>query len=630
MARPGLRRRHSLRAVVLRRGLIALALLLVLTVAVGLGFAGSRSTLASGTRIAGVNVGGMVPEEARLELERRFAAVRGASTTFAAADLRFETTARELGVRPDFRAAVAKAHGAGSGFGPFRGFKRLGIRLFGSETAAPVSTYRPLVERFVRTVETGVAESSVPAGLARSGLAVRVVPGRRGRVLDRVASLATVVQGLASLERGGTVRLRVRSTRPEVTAADLAPALADARRALDSPIRLAYGETRWRVPVRDIARMLVLPSAGGSEVTIGGKGVDRWFARLRKIVDVKPRDARFVVNADRGIYVMPSRDGRALHREKTIQAISKALFSATQRVVQLPVLVAVPARTTEQAKALGIEDVVASYTTVYSGTDSRLHNVALAAKLIDNTLIGPGKIFSFNGTTGERTVEKGFQEAPVIVGGELVNGIAGGVCQVSTTVFNAVYEAGLPIEERSNHALYISHYPQGRDATVDYPGLDLRFRNDTGHWLLLRSFVSPGRLTVNFYGTKFERKVETETAPLVVTGAVPLKIVRDPKLKVGTRVTEEIGTPPRATSVRRRVYDADGKLLFDTVWRSNYVGEKSVVRVGTKKKPKPKPGPAVPPVDGPAAADPQAPPADGTPVPDGPTPADGTAPPPPA
>jgi hypothetical protein len=257
---------------------------------------------------------------------------------------------------------------------------------------------------------------------------------------------------------------------------------------------------------------------------------------------------------------------------------------------------------------MGIEDLVATYTTLYSGTESRLHNVELAAKLIDNTLIGPGKVFSFNATTGQRTVARGFEEAPVIVGGELVNGIAGGVCQVSTTVFNAAYDAGLPIEERWNHALYISHYPQGRDATVDYPALDLKFRNDTGHWLLLRSFNSTGRLTVNLYGTSFTRRVETEVAPLIVTGEIPVKLVKDKTLKLGTRVTEEVGSPPRATSVRRRVFDANGKLLLDTTWRSSYVGEKSVVRIGTKKKPKPdkpgKPGPdqtgAQPGADGPA------------------------------
>ena len=119
---------------------------------------------------------------------------------------------------------------------------------------------------------------------------------------------------------------------------------------------------------------------------------------------------------------------------------------------------------------MGIKKLVASYTTTYGGEANRLHNVRLVAQLVDRHLIPPGAEFSFNRTTGERTVEKGFLEAPVIINGELQTGLGGGVCQVSTTVFNAAFEAGLPITARTNHSLYISHYPTGRDATVNYPG----------------------------------------------------------------------------------------------------------------------------------------------------------------
>jgi vancomycin resistance protein YoaR len=177
----------------------------------------------------------------------------------------------------------------------------------------------------------------------------------------------------------------------------------------------------------------------------------------------------------------------------------------------------------------------------------------------------------------------------VIINGELQNGLGGGTCQVSTTVFNAAYEGGLPITARTNHALYISHYPQGRDATVNYPDLDLKFVNDTGHWLLLRTFVSANSLTVNLYGTPQHRRVVSETAPLVTTGSVPEKITKDPNLFVGERVVDETGSAPLSTSVNRKVYDENDKLLYDNTWYSSYVGEKSLIRVGTKKKPKPKP-----------------------------------------
>src|SRR5207244_4651915 len=142
-------------------------------------------------------------------------------------------------------------------------------------------------------------------------------------------------------------------------------------------------------------------------------------------------------------------------------------------------------RSTAAWRAMHITGLVASYQTFYGGDPNRVHNVQLVSHLVDGHLIAPGETFSFNQATGARTADKGFKVAPVIINGELKTGLGGGVCQVSTTVFNAAYEAGLPIVARTNHALYISHYPQGRDETVNYPDTDLKLRNATGHWLLL-------------------------------------------------------------------------------------------------------------------------------------------------
>ena len=156
----------------------------------------------------------------------------------------------------------------------------------------------------------------------------------------------------------------------------------------------------------------------------------------------------------------------------------------------------------------------------------------------------------------------------MIINGELKTGLGGGICQVSTTTFNAAYDAGLSITERTNHALYISHYPLGRDATVNYPDTDLKFENDTGHWLWLRTYVGSSSLTVALYGTPQHRRVESEVSPLVVTGEPPVKRVPDPNLVVGQTSLEEYGSPSRSTNVRRRVYTPDGKLLYDHTWYS--------------------------------------------------------------
>ena len=210
-----------------------------------------------------------------------------------------------------------------------------------------------------------------------------------------------------------------------------------------------------------------------------------------------------------------------------------AAEQSSGRVAQLALSERQPDRSTAQAQAMGITGTVATYETFYGGEANRIHNVQLVAHLVDGKLIAPGETFSFNGATGERSAEKGFLEAPVIINGELQTGLGGGVCQVSTTVFNAAYEAGLPIVERTNHALYISHYPLGRDATVNYPDVDLKFSNDTGHWLLLRTFVGPSSLTVGLYGTSPHRRVESTTAPLRVVSPPPVQKTVDATLAPG-------------------------------------------------------------------------------------------------
>jgi vancomycin resistance protein YoaR len=247
--------------------------------------------------------------------------------------------------------------------------------------------------------------------------------------------------------------------------------------------------------------------------------------------------------------------------------------------------------TTADARAMGIKGLVGRYETIYGGEPNRIHNVQLVAHLIDRKLIAPGATFSFNRATGARTPEKGFREAPVIINGELQTGLGGGVCQVSTTVFNAAYEAGLGITQRTNHSLYISHYPLARDATVNYPDTDLKFVNDTPHWLLLRTFVGPYSLVVSLYGTPVRRKVVSHTTPLLAAGDTPVTRIEDPSLYVGQSVTDTVGEPPRTTSVRRLVYSLSGKLLHNDLWSSYYRGEATVIRVGTKPRPKPKPEP---------------------------------------
>ena len=557
----------------------------------GVVYAGSPSRLAEGVHIAGVDVGGMTSAQAVAALSARADQLEHVPVVFAAGSERFRIAPGQLGVQADWRGAVAAAQHEGEGFGPVRGLRRLHVRVFGSEVSPSVSVYQSALDYKVGQLAKAIDRPQRAASIQRRGLNVEVVAGANGRRLRVEAARHAIVRALASLERGVPVALPVAVDPAEVTAADLAPAARRARTALSAPVRLAYGETRWRLPRWRIAELLTLPSGGATRIAISGPGAERYFERLAGAVGRKPADATFAVTSSGGIEIVPARDGLTVDVATTAKAILAAASAPGDRTAQLAVVVAKPDRSTADATAMGITGVVGSYTTTYGGTPGRLHNVQLVAHLIDGALVAPGATFSFNGTTGDRNADKGFQEAPVIINGELQNGLGGGVCQVSTTVFNAAYEAGLQIDQRTNHALYISHYPTGRDATVNYPDLDLKFTNDTRHWLLLRTFVGSGSLTVNLYGTPQSRRVESATGDLVVTGPVPVKRIDDPSMFKGEREVDLVGSPPRRTSVQRKVYLENGTLLHDNTWVSSYVGEPTVIRVGTKPKPKKKPEP---------------------------------------
>jgi vancomycin resistance protein YoaR len=568
-------------------------LVLLGAIVLGLAFAGSPQRLPAGTQIAGVDVSGLTAGQARSLLEKRSGELASVPVVFTAAGRHWRVKPNTVVVDVDWGAAVEAAQRQGEGFGPFRGLKRLGVRVFGGEVVPTSRVYQSAVDAYMGKFARGLDRASIEPSLVLQGSGPEILPGRNGRLLDRAAAEKVFVQALTGLSRK-PVAVPLKVDRTHLTTRDLAGAKVKAEVALSAPVDVSYGPGGWHLSVAKISRILELPSRGDTELRLSGPRADRFFANLKKRVEHAPRDATFAIGARNIVRVVPAEPGRTVDMEATTRNLMAALLSPTTRKADLAVTTASPERTTRDARAMGITGLVGAYETFYGGVPNRIHNVQLVAHLIDNHFIAPNEEFSFNATTGERSEDKGFLEAPVIINGELQTGLGGGVCQVSTTTFNAAYEAGLPITDRTNHALYISHYPQGRDATVNYPDTDLKFVNDTGRWLWLRTFVSSSSLTVALYGTPQHRKVESEVSPLVVTGQPPTKRVPDPNLTVGTTTLEESGSPSRSTSVRRKVFSSSGKLLYDHTWYSAYSAEPRVIRYGTKPKAEPPPPPPPP------------------------------------
>ena len=604
------RKRAARRRLAFQWSLVGVGTLVLGALALGLIFAGSPQKLPEGATVSGLPVGGLTTAEAVRRLDQRYEEMKLEPVTFTAGPRQYRVRPNEVVLAVDWQSAVETARRQGDGFAPVRGLRRLGQRFFGGDITPPARAYDDLLNHKLAVLAKRIDRPERQAAVRLKGLQPLVVRGATGRTLDQDAAARTMMTSLVAFERA-PVALPVEITQPDVTAADLAPAVSQVETAVSGPVRLVQGETRWRLPRWRIAQLLQLPRNGATTLAIGGPRADAYFERFRKSVDRPPQDAEFVVSGG-SVAVKPSLPGLGLDVAAARKAIFAAALSTTERTARLVVESTAPERTTREARAMGITGLVAGYTTTYGGDPNRLHNVRLVAQLVDGALIAPGAEFSFNQTTGARTPERGFLEAPVIINGELQNGIGGGVCQVSTTVFNAAFDAGLSITSRTNHALYISHYPQGRDATVNYPDTDLRFQNDTNKWLLLRTFVGTSELTVNLYGTPVNRRVEVETAPLEVTGEPAVKRIPNPTIWEGEQRTEEVGEPSRKTAVTRRVYTADGKKLYDTTWASYYRSEPTIVQYGTKERPEPPPPPKDPP---PPPKDPPPPPKDPPPPP---------------
>jgi vancomycin resistance protein YoaR len=232
---------------------------------------------------------------------------------------------------------------------------------------------------------------------------------------------------------------------------------------------------------------------------------------------------------------------------------------------------------------MGVKERISTYTTTYEASNQpRVNNIHLLGDALDGTLVEPGGTFSFNAAAGERTAEKGYQEANAIVNGKLVPQLGGGVCQVGTTVFNAVFESGLPVVERRNHSFYISHYPKGRDATVSWGGPDLKFKNDTKHWVLVSVSYTSSSITVSLYGTDPGYDVAARVGEWSGVKPFPTEEVKDADLPKGSRVVEDSGVSGRSITVKR-IVTKDGKVVRTDSFVSNYKPKVQVVRVGTKR-----------------------------------------------
>ncbi len=292
----------------------------------------------------------------------------------------------------------------------------------------------------------------------------------------------------------------------------------------------------------------------------------------------KPQDARLVIDDQDQITVVPGKNGIMLDLDASLEEL-KLFREPFAREVELQFREEPPQVSTADIEAMNVNGLISSFTTKFdAGNHNRSYNIGLAAGAFNNTLLSPGEEFSFNNRVGPRTAQNGYREAMVIEADAFVPGLGGGVCQVSSTLYNAVLLAGLEIVERSNHTLAINYLPLGRDATVAYGSQDLKFRNNLKSYVYIKTSVSSGALTIKIFGNKQQQKsVQLETViDSVISPRVTTK--KDANLLQGKTVVEKAGASGYRVSAHR-IINGSKQLLS----RDYYRPIERVIRLGVKE-----------------------------------------------
>lgn len=564
-----------------------------------------------GVSMRGIDLGGLSLAEAQTVLETAFDPYPMAPVVVRYGDQSWTLTAKDLGVNFDARSAAEAAYQVGRA--PIAGAdprtqvaqlqanlqKQLAAYRFGHEVLADEAVDRSAglawLEMRAREINLPTSEAT----LRINGLEVSSSPSQVGYSLDVASSLEAIYAALLSNE-GGRVDLAVKETRPLL--ADVSQAEVFVRQVLGGPVTLTAADPdeddqspppSYTIAAEELAGLVsteIVPQIDGSwqmaarfDVSPLRAQVQHWAADLAR----EPRDAKLDYNPQTNeiSVVSPSQVGRTLNVDATLEAIRQAALSP-ERQAPLPLTLVEPAVNMHKIDQMGVQELVAEGTSNFKGSSAdRVHNIATAAEAIDNTVVPPGGVFSFNQAIGDVSAEYGYKDSLIIWGDRTAVGVGGGVCQASTTVFRAAYYGGFPIEERWNHGYVVGWYgTPGLDATIYTPDIDLKFRNTTDHHLIIKAEMDEvkGTLTFKFYGTKPPWQVEI-TGPEVLQETPPPPPVyqRDASLAPGQVRQVEWASKGMDVAWRRVIRDSEGNVLQDETLKSSYTPWAAYYLVGS-------------------------------------------------
>lgn len=562
-----------------------------------------------GVSMAGMDLSGLPPEEAAALIAQQVTYADTGKIVFQEDEKVWIAKPADVGLYLDAETSAVAAYSLGRRGNPVH---RLLVKFeawYWGKDLPPLLVYD---ERVARQYLTGIAaqinQPTVEASLSVNSVDVEVRPGQIGRSVELEKTLAPLSGQLSSLTDGILPVVMVES--PPVIL-DVTEQAELARAILSAPLTLQVPDAQegdpgpWTIEPDRLAQLLTIervesPAGAHYQVGLEAEGLRSFLEEQSPKLSRSPSDARFIFNDEtRQLEVtQPAVIGRSLDVDATIQAINSRLVEG-EHTLSVAVDITEPAvmdhMTGEQ---LGIRELVSEQTTFFYGSSpARIQNIQIAASRFHGVLVPPGATFSMAEVLGDVSLDNGYAEALIIFGDRTIEGVGGGVCQVSTTLFRTVFFGGFPVAERHSHAYRVSYYElnaasqintrmAGLDATVFVPVVDFKFTNDTPHWLLMETYTNvPGRsLTWKFYSTSDGRSVEWDTTGLQNVVEPPDTVYQEnPKLAQGETKQVDWAVAGADVTVNRTVL-RDGGVYFSDKFSTHYVPWRAVIEYGPGTK----------------------------------------------
>jgi vancomycin resistance protein YoaR len=547
-----------------------------------------------GVSVAGVDLSGMRPDAAAAKLSQTLSYPINGKVLLRDGDKVWSASPAQLGMVFDASTSAQGAYRMGRSGGLFAALGgQVRGRGFGYDVPPVVIFDQRVAHQYLQGLAAQVNQPVIEASLQIDGSNVSVRPAQPGRTLNIDATLIYVSAQLQSF-RDGEVPMIVNGYEPAVL--DVSSQAEAARTILSQPMVLQLPEASggdpgpwvYDVPVLSKIIRVEAPESGGDgspAVVLDPAELGKMLKALEPEVNREPRNARFHFFNGELIPLEPSVSGRRLDVEASVRGINEALATGQHNVALVVEEQTPDVPDTATAAELGITQLLpgGAQTSYFRGSSpERIQNIKAASAQFDGVLVAPGETFSMGEALGDVSLDNGFTEALIIYGGRTIKGVGGGVCQVSTTLFRTAFMAGFPIVERVPHAYRVSYYEQtsggidpnlaGMDATVYFPLVDFKFKNDSDHWILMETSVdeSSRSLTWRFYSTWDGRTAEWHNSGLQNVVPAPKPLFRlNADLKPGQITQVDYAANGADLSVERTVVK-DGAVYFQDTVQTHY------------------------------------------------------------